>query len=72
MITTEKGKVTESEGIERPCKCNADLVEGSLAINGNKVRFYKCPACGAFAYHSGDLQTAVYRQAPEEGIKREW
>ena len=52
--------MAETEDIMRSCKCNVDLVEGVLTINGSKVRFYKCPECGAFTYHQGDIQKAVY------------
>ena len=58
--------MTETEGIERACKCDIDLVEGYVTINGSKVRFYQCPECNSFTYHPGDLQKAVYRRAPEE------
>lgn len=55
--------MTETGEISKPCKCNVDLVEGSVTINGSKVRFYRCPKCNSFTYHAGDLQKAVYRRA---------
>jgi hypothetical protein len=55
---------TNTEDGAKPCNCNVDLVEGSVTINGKKVRFYRCPECNMFMYHQSDLQKVVYNRMP--------